>query len=110
MTRKELIENHIYIPSKIDDSIKARLLLGDSVLFIRHNIPWIVRLTVVPNHPTTNPILYSCTEEDIDWLCREFTIIAYNDYYTTLCARNFQCHVLYVSRENIDKFIKKLHD
>lgn len=110
MTREELIENHIYIASKIDDNIKVRLLIGDSVLFMRHNIPWIVKLTTVPGYPIVNPVLYSCTEEDIDWLCREFGIIAYNNYYTTLYSRNSQCHVLYISRENIDKFIKKLHD
>ena len=111
MTRKELIEHHIYIPSKVDDSIKARLLIGDSVLFIRHNTPWLVRLTTANNHLYKTPVLYVCTEEDIRWICEEFEIITYENCVNLYSLiPDSQSHVLYVSMENIDKFIKKLHD
>lgn len=111
MTREELIEHHIYIPSKIDDSIKARLLIGDSVLFIRHNTPWLVRLTTANNLLHKTRVLYVCSEEDICWICEEFEIITYENCVNLYSSSpNSWSHVLYVSRENIDKFIKKLHD
>ena len=108
MSREELLEHHIYVPDVVDDRIKARLLMGDSVLVwysAIYNAPEksLRKLKLCDTTFSKSPFmhLYLCADEDL----KDFYV-----YENSVISTHYVGWDLLLSREDVENIKDMFYD